>query len=110
MASYCSACGGVLPDGANYCSVCGKAVSGSIPRAARPPGPLMRPRAGRKVAGICQGLANQYGWDVNLTRVIALLLAIVLFPVGFIIYGLCWILIPEEPSILPSASGLKTSV
>ena len=51
-------------------------------------GPLTRPRAGRKLAGVCQGLANQYSWDVTLTRVIAVLLAVLVFPVGLLAYGL----------------------
>ncbi len=85
MASYCAGCGASLSSGARFCSACGRAVTepgpvvgGSRARTAKP---LIRPFAGRKLAGVCQGLANQYGWDVTLTRVIAVLLAVLLFPV-----------------------------
>jgi phage shock protein C len=61
----------------------------------------VRPRAGRKLAGVCQGLANQYGWDVTLTRVIAVVLAIFVFPIGLIAYGLLWLMMPEEALALP---------
>ncbi len=60
----------------------------------------MRPLAGRKLAGVCQGLANQYGWDVTLIRVIAVLLAVVAFPIGFVAYLVFWLMVPEQPRLL----------
>ena len=66
----------------------------------------MRPKAGRKVAGVCQGLANLFVWDPTLVRVILVLLAILTFPVGFLLYGLLWLVVPEEPSIASSISTL----
>jgi phage shock protein C len=105
MASFCAGCGSSLPGGARFCSTCGKAVTepGAVPP---PPGLLMRPRVGRKLAGVCQGLANQYRWDVTLTRVIAVLLAVLVFPVGLLAYGLLWMMMPEEPLALPPATNL----
>ena len=47
---------------------------------------------------MCQGLANQYGWDVTLIRVITVLLAVFTFPVGLIAYLLLWLMVPEEPA------------
>jgi phage shock protein C len=108
MASYCAVCGASLAGEARFCSACGKAVihpaAISFPR-----GPATRPRAGRKLAGVCQGLANQYGWDVTLTRVIAVLLAVLVFPVGLLAYGLFWLMMPEEPLILPSTTSLDSA-
>ena len=112
MASYCSACGVALPGGARFCSACGKAVTGPgvASSAASDWSRLsMRPRAGRKLAGVCQGLANQYGWDVTLTRVIAVVLAVMVFPIGLIAYGLLWLMMPEEPLALPSSTHLDTA-
>ena len=105
MASYCSACGVSLPGGARFCSSCGKPVT--MPGVAAPSDwsrLSVRPRAGRKLAGVCQGLANQYGWDVTLTRVIAVVLAIMVFPVGLIGYGLLWLMMPDEPLALPAST------
>ena len=65
MSSYCAGCGASLPGGAHFCPACGKAVS---------LGRLTRPLVGKKLAGVCQGLAMRYGWDVTLIRVIAVLL------------------------------------
>jgi len=117
MALYCAGCGASLPGEARFCSACGKAVAES-PSAAgsfssgpvwRPVGPLMRPFAGRKVAGVCQGLANQYGWDVTLMRVITVLLAVAAFPIGFVAYLVFWLIVPEQPRSAP-ATDLDTVI
>jgi phage shock protein C len=108
MASYCAGCGASLSGGARFCSGCGRAVTepGPVPGSgpARTANPLFRPVAGRKLAGVCQGLANQYGWDVTLVRVITVLLAVFTFPVALIAYALFWLIVPEEPRPLPPAT------
>src|SRR3984957_3464199 len=110
MASYCSACGVSLPGGARFCSACGKPVT--VPGVTGSTAPdwarlSVRPRAGRKLAGVCQGLANQYGWDVTLTRVIAVLLAILVFPIGEVAYVLFWVMVPEEPRTVAPTTNLN---
>lgn len=32
-----------------------------------------RPKAKAKIMGVCAGLANQFGWDVSLVRVVAVI-------------------------------------
>src|ERR1700722_13063976 len=110
MASYCSACGVSLPGGARFCSACGKPVT--VPGVACATTSdwarfSVRPRAGRKLAGVCQGLANQYGWDVTLTRVIAVVLAILVFPIGEVAYVLFWVMVPEEPRTVAPTTNLN---
>ena len=59
-----------LPPIARFCSGCGTAVpltSGAQPFTGRP---LVRPRIGRNIAGVCLGLAQANGWDVAVVRVI----------------------------------------
>jgi phage shock protein C len=97
MALFCSGCGNTLSADARFCSACGKQVPGSAFAEATSRGPLLRPLAGRKIAGVCQGLANYYGWDVNLTRVIAVLITVVAIPLGLIGYALFWVVVPQEP-------------
>jgi phage shock protein C len=96
MAVYCSRCGTGLPETARFCSNCGVAVVGVIPRK-----PLVRPRAGRQIAGVCIGLAQTYGWDLALVRIFAA--GCLLFTGGLIllVYLACWVGIPEEPLLLP---------
>jgi phage shock protein C len=112
MTQFCAGCGVGLPAGARFCSACGKAVvePASVSGAAAPARVLMvRPLAGRKLAGVCQGLANQYGWDVTLTRVIAVLLAVLVFPVGLVAYVVFWVLVPEESRSVPPITHLNTT-
>jgi phage shock protein C len=115
MALFCSGCGASLTGDARFCSACGKPVTepGSAGFASRPVspawGPLVRPLAGRKLAGVCRGLANQYGWDVTLTRVIAVLLAILVFPIGEVAYVLFWVMVPEEQRTIAPTTNLNTT-
>lgn len=81
----------------------GGAFSGaqSVP----PPGAqrrLVRPRVGRMIAGVCQGVAITYHWDPTLVRVIFVLLAC-FSGVGLILYVVLWIAAPEEPFLLQTA-------
>ena len=111
MAVYCAQCGKESHDEARFCSACGSAIHANAaagayqaPAAFRTTGSLTRPRVGRKVAGVCQGIANHYGWDVAVVRIVMLLLAILLFPLGLVIYGLVWLVAPEEALALPPST------
>jgi phage shock protein C len=61
----------------------------------------VRPRLGRKVAGVCLGFAEYFDIDVSLVRVVWLITALMTC-VGFIPYILAWIVMPEEPLLLPA--------
>ena len=65
---------------------------------------LVRPREGRKVAGVCLGLAEYFDLDVTLMRLIWLIVAITT-GVGFIAYLIAWIVMPEEPRLLPAPAA-----
>ena len=114
MPLFCAGCGGSLHTDARFCSACGRAVTDPNVYSSTPTagafGPFLRPRAGRKVAGVCQGLANQYHWDVTVVRVIAVVLTVAVFPVGLVAYGLFWVLVPEEPLLLPPVTNLNTTM
>jgi phage shock protein C len=110
MAIYCPNCGKTLADDAAFCSACGRSVGNpAAPPFAYRPG-LMRARAGRKIAGVCQGLANHFRWDVTLLRALAVILAIVTFPLGIIAYLIFWLIMPEEALALPPATPMKPAV
>jgi phage shock protein C len=57
---------------------------------------LMRPRDGRMVAGVCAGVADYFGLDVTLVRVIWAVLAVITGGAGILAYLVAWILIPNE--------------
>jgi phage shock protein PspC (stress-responsive transcriptional regulator) len=58
--------------------------------------PLRRSRSNRMVAGVVAGLAEYFGIDVTLARVIYVVLAVVSagFP-GALVYLVLWTVIPE---------------
>ncbi|HTV04916.1 MAG TPA: PspC domain-containing protein [Acidobacteriaceae bacterium] len=117
MSVACKNCGNAMNDEARFCSVCGTPASAAQgqtysaqPGAGYAPGyaprtRLIRPRAGRMIAGVCEGLANAYAWDVVWVRVIAVLLAIFGGGVGLVAYVVFWLVMPEEPRALPQQAA-----
>ena len=59
---------------------------------------LTRPRNGRMLAGVCAGLANFFGLDVSLVRIIYVFATIFTAFAGTLIYIILLIIIPEEPN------------
>ena len=59
--------------------------------------PLRRSQSNRMIAGVVAGLAEYFGIDVTLARVIFVVgsMVSVAFP-GLIVYGLLWLIIPED--------------
>jgi len=98
MAVFCQRCGTGLPPSARFCSACGAVV----PVTPYIPGrPLYRPIAGRMVAGVCIGVAQTYGWDVALVRVLTALGFFCTSGLVAVAYLAGWIGIPEDPLRLP---------
>ncbi len=63
---------------------------------------LQRPRNGRLIAGVCAGLAERFGWNRNLVRLLFVLSCLLPGP-QFIAYIVMWIVIPNAP--LTAAPG-----
>jgi phage shock protein C len=110
-AMYCCNCGKKLEDEARYCSVCGTARPPVRPPSGeeRQSAPLRRIREGKKIAGVCGGVARYFDIDVTLVRILWILVTI--FPPlpGIIAYIVCWIVMPEDPPALPAASNPLTA-
>lgn len=100
---YCNYCGKVIQDDANVCAYCGTRVGAVIARKR-----LVRPRQGRKIAGVCMGFAEYFDLDVTLVRLVWLILSVVTV-IGLLSYPIAWIVMPEEPLML-SATGVGQQV
>jgi len=102
MAVYCHQCGTGLPPTARFCSNCGSAIHVPQPIPGRP---MMRPREGRVVAGVCIALARANGWDVSVVRILAVVGLCISGGLFGVAYLACWIGIPEEPLMLPGSTS-----
>ena len=88
---YCNHCGKANPDDARICAYCGASLTpGAVPERR-----LVRPREGRRIAGVCAGLAQYYGWNVSALRIIWLLL-LLFAGTGGLLYIILWIVMPNE--------------
>jgi len=98
---YCNYCGKVIQDDANVCAYCGTRV-GAVTARKR----LVRPRTGRKIAGVCAGWAEYFDLDVTLVRLLWLFVAL-MTGVGLLAYPIAWIVMPDEPLRLPAPANAQ---
>lgn len=56
---------------------------------------LKRPRTGRVIAGVCAAIANRYGWNATVVRLVFILSCLLPGP-QFLIYIALWIFVPAE--------------
>lgn len=56
---------------------------------------LTRPRDGTVIAGVCAGLADRFGWNVGLVRLVFLLSCLLPGP-QFLAYVALWIIMPRR--------------
>lgn len=55
----------------------------------------------RKIAGVCGGLADYFGIDSTIVRILWALAVVVSYGTGFILYLVFWLIVPREKNILP---------
>jgi phage shock protein C len=91
---YCNYCGKNIQDDANVCAYCGTRVGSVLARKR-----LIRPRADRKIAGVCAGFAEYFDLDVTLVRLTWLIVSF-MTGIGLLAYPIAWIVMPEEPLML----------
>lgn len=58
--------------------------------------PLFRSRSDRMLAGVMGGIAQRYGWNSTLVRLVFVIVSLASAAVpGILIYLILWLLIPE---------------
>ncbi len=86
---FCNHCGKANPDGAKVCAYCSAPLSAGVSERR-----LVRPRAGRRIAGVCAGVAQYYDWNVTTIRILWLLLFL-FAGTGGLLYLILWIVMPN---------------
>lgn len=65
---------------------------------------LVRPKDNRQVAGVAAGLANYFGIDTTLVRLIFVASLLTSFP-GVLAYIILWVVMPEEDFVATPSGG-----
>jgi len=90
----CSTCSKNFNQDAKFCSGCGAPfVEEPFVRRGR----LYRSRQGKMIAGVCAGLAEHYGWDVAIVRLVVCLAVLLGCGTVCVAYLIAWIVMPKAP-------------
>lgn len=97
----CPFCAEDIQEQALKCRYCGSLLDGSALTRT-----WYRSRRGKMIAGVCAGLAEQFGVSVTALRLAAVLLTLLGAGWGIIVYIVLWVIMPyrdrekDAPSIL----------
>jgi phage shock protein C len=72
-------------------------------------GKLIRPRHPRVIAGVCSGIAQHFGWDVAILRILVAVFTIATSGFLILAYAAAWVIIPEGQYALPNDAGATKS-
>jgi phage shock protein PspC (stress-responsive transcriptional regulator) len=70
---------------------------------------LVRSEKGRMLAGVCAGVADYFGLDVTLVRVIVAVVSVLTGGAGVLAYLAAWVIIPAEGATAPAAEQHSVS-
>ncbi len=70
---------------------------------------LVRSRDGRMLAGVCAGVADYFGVDVTLVRVLWAVVSVLTGGAGVLAYLAAWAIIPDEDRKSPSDENIVSA-
>ncbi|HEX7409077.1 MAG TPA: PspC domain-containing protein [Candidatus Binatia bacterium] len=85
----CPYCAEEIQDQAVKCRYCSSLLENSVLS-----GTWYRSRRGRMIAGVCAGLAEQFGISVTALRLAAVLFTVIGFGWGILVYVVLWVIMP----------------
>ncbi len=88
----CPFCAEEIQEQAVKCRYCGSMLDEALSSSQ-----WYRSRRGKMIAGVCAGLAEQFGLPVAALRLAAILLTILGVGWGIIIYIVLWVVMPYRP-------------
>ena len=100
---FCTTCGKAMESGDRFCPSCGAVAPGAPQSGPYVRSRFMRVNQGKKIAGVCAGIARHNDWDVTIVRV-AFLAGILLHGLGAMAYLIAWIAMPREEYFMYPAS------
>ena len=89
----CPYCAEPILDAAVKCRYCGSSLSGSVLSRE-----WFRSRDGKKIAGVCTGLAQEFGIAATPVRLAFVLLTLIAGGAGIILYLILWVVMPYRPA------------
>ncbi|CAB1218934.1 PspC domain-containing protein [Acinetobacter bouvetii] len=72
---------------------------------------LYRSNRQNMIAGVMGGIAERFGWNATLLRIIFVLVSVMsaAFP-GILVYLILWLVIPKQPFLIDPAAGYQNPV
>jgi phage shock protein C len=92
----CPYCAEEIRDEAVKCRYCGSMLEGSALSRT-----WYRSRRGKMIAGVCAGLAQQFGISVTALRLAAVVLTLLGAGWGVIVYVVLWVIMPYREDASP---------